>query len=160
MFERLTKISPLLAAIGGILIGAIGTVTTGYISAVNSEISSINEDIKKFQSASTELLQTLQAFADKARKGGSVNDEQQKVLTKEITALFGQADALAARDTGVATEFRNYSAALVRLRKTAETMNGPLDAKPFVEAVSQYSVASQLFVEAAIRSASFRRRII
>lgn len=150
----------LLGALGGLLLGVLGTVSTGYVSAVNSDVTSLNDDIRKFQTASTELLQTLQVYAHRARNGSSLDEAQQAKLRQEITNLYGQAEAISSRDMTVAAAFNAYASALIRLRRTSEAMTGPIDAKPFVESVAAYSVASQDFVSAAVQAAKFTRRVI
>lgn len=150
----------LVGAIGGLILGIFGTVSTGYISSVNTEVVSLNDDIRKFQITSTELLQTLQSYAQRARGGTPLDEGQQLRLRQEITNLYGQAEAISSRDKSVAVAFKSYSNALISLKRSAEMMAGPLDAKNFVECVSDYSVASQDFVSAAVRASAFSRRVI
>jgi hypothetical protein len=132
----------LLSTIFGAAIGAFVTVYTGLLQHNRTVIET---DFNGFKTTATEIFQLLDAFSVTARTGKQVDDQSQHRFQLTLLKLYDQADKIAQRAPQVRPEFSDLARTLIALQTAAEQTKSPLDAKPLVEATSNYLAAENKF---------------
>lgn len=92
-------------------------------------------DAVRLRDAQLALIGALQGYADVA-SGRKKEGPSFDTLRKQVMEVYMLGDTIVRRVPEAKASFLNYADALVRVQAAAEGMTGPLDAKPFVEALS------------------------
>lgn len=124
---------------------SIGWVSASYTDFLKDSRQSVQLDFVKLNDSSSDLLQTLDIYAKRAKTGAPVDDKTQEHFRQTILALYNRADLLAKHEPRVHEEFTSYARALLELQGAAEALGGPLDGQRFVEATSTYLDADSKF---------------
>jgi len=131
-----------MIALFSAIIGAIGT---SYINFTQQNRAVVETDFGILKNSSTELFQLLDAYSKRARLGEKVDDATATRFRLTLLKLYNEADSITKREPRVQPEFTAYAQSLIILRDAAADLHGPLDAKKFVEATSDYFEAEAKF---------------
>jgi len=137
------------------VIGAM--VSTGLLSgigtAILSDFASWRTSNREFLKAQTEasqhadqdMIDILRKFSNKALGRGDTSEDDLRQLKQNVSRSYLVASTLSDRAPALKDGFTKYANALVSVQKSAEMLNGPADAKAFVEAVSDYADKREAF---------------
>jgi hypothetical protein len=92
-------------------------------------------DSARLRDAQLALIGALQGYADVAT-GRKKEGPSFEALRKQVMDVYMLGDTIVGRVPEAKPSFANYADALVRVQSAAEQLSGPLDGKPFVEALS------------------------
>lgn len=128
-----------LGVLATVLVTATVTAgATSYVNLVQLNRTAVEEDFTKLKGTSVEFFQILDTYSTRARTGAAVDPETQRRFHLTLLKLYSEAENIAKRQPKAKPEFDRYTKALFDLESTAKALHGPLDGKPFVEAVSEY----------------------
>jgi hypothetical protein len=123
----------------------IGVFTNSYVGFIEHNRTVIEDQFGAYKDTSSELLQLLDSYSTRARTGAKVDEETQKHFRQALLKVYSQAEAIEKREPRVHDEFADYAKSLLGLRDAASDFSGPLDARKFVEATSDYLHARSRF---------------
>jgi hypothetical protein len=133
------------AALAGLIAaGVVTVVANSYLQFREHRRAVVEGQFSDLRSTSNELYQLLDRYAAKARTGNAVDAQTENKFRQTILRAYSQAQAVALNEPRVKDEFSEYAKALIGLKEVAQ-FNGPLDARAFVEATSQYLDARSKF---------------
>lgn len=143
LYEKIKPyISTAVSVIFGVIIGAFGN---SYVGFIEHNRTVIEDQFGSFRDTSSELLQLLDGYSVRARTGAKIDEETQKKFREALLKAYDQAESIAKREPRVHDEFADYARSLLELRDAANDFTGPLDARKFVEATSDYLHANSKF---------------
>lgn len=139
----LVKGSAVLWGIAGAILGYLGH---DFLSFRSEERAAIRSDYAQVESRADAVHAQLQGFALAARgKRLPPSDQEIATLRASLEQLHATAHHITARVPSASDSFERYSHAMVALKSSVEQLHGPLNGRPFVEAVSEYFVAENKF---------------
>ena len=119
--------------VGGIVLAGINS----YLSFTDHKRATVETEYNQLRGTSDELYQLLDAYAAKARSGATVDEGTERKFRQTLLKAYNEAEDVARKEPRAKDEFAEYAKSLILLREAAE-FAGPLDARKFVEATSQY----------------------
>jgi hypothetical protein len=139
------------AILGSIATFIFGVFLNDYIDFAGTRRELIAKELDQTLQLSREVNDLLRAFSEEALgRGGNPSKEDVARFENKVTELFSTARALAARDRDFGPAYEKFESALIKLQKTAVVVDGPLTARPFVEAVSEYDAAGEAFRDVVV----------
>ena len=139
-----------LSAAGGALSAMMAAFLSDYFKFREYKRANTQADLEKSKLIQLPLDMSLHKFSDKALGLNEVTPDDLRELQHEIKNLRNNAKNLVDRLPALSADFDRLSESLVKLQKNAQIMNGPIDAKGFVQSVADYySSANNFFSRAA-----------
>lgn len=129
----------------GLLSGVSGFVINDIAGWRTANRTFLITQAEASQKADEELIDILRKFSNKALGKMVTTEEDLQTLHAGVTKSYMIASALSERLPELKADFDQYAASLITLQKSAEKLSGPLDGKPFVEAVSSYADTRKTF---------------
>ncbi len=128
----------------------IGWFANQYMSHRTELKTALNQNYEQFDVASDQVKDSLRLFSEIAVGKKAKSQDDVALLQQRLVKAVDIAQDLQRRlgNDDLAT---GYAHAAVRLKKASDTVTGPLDAKPLVEAVSDYLVAEKTVRDAIVR---------
>ena len=141
--DNQTRYARLLALAGkviahSIVIGLVIALTTAYFNFRATSRAAIDADFTLLKNSSNDLNPILAKYSARALKGAPIDEDTATKFQTLLLTLRNQSDAIAKRDHHVAPEADQFVQSLLKLRRAADAVTGPLNGKSFVEATAGY----------------------
>jgi hypothetical protein len=129
----------------GLVTFIVGFLSSDYVNFREYNRNVVKSDIEQLQSSSKAVQQQLALLSLTATGQKKKDPTDSAKLAETLRDLNDQVRELSVRLPQTKQDSETYSEAMVRLKKAADQMDGPLNAKEFVVATEDYFFKQQQF---------------
>jgi hypothetical protein len=149
LLESVKKLFSVAGLVWGLIGGGVGYVISDYLDFRSKRLEVAQTAVQETTTAAEEMEGLLRKFANVARGEGSSKREDKDALAIAVQKAHGKASLAVKQMPILEQQFKAYADSLVALQQAADKMTGPLDAKPFIVATSNYFKAKDDLEKAA-----------
>ncbi|MBY3260383.1 hypothetical protein HFO15_01710 [Rhizobium laguerreae] len=154
MIESLKKNLRAGTTAGLVLLGSVGGwFANQYMDYRSAYREALSANYQAFNSASSEIQESLREFADIARGTKKKSPDDVKQLQTRLLKALGAASDLQRRLDNL-QGLAEYETATINLKHASDKITGPVDAKPLVVAVSDYLIAEKHLRDAVFKESN------